>query len=62
MIYVDYPSYEGDEFIPIEQFKTKRAAIAFLRELWGEHNVTDDGYLLVVTGEDESNDRLEPTA
>lgn len=55
MIYVDFPNADGG-FDEIESFKTKRAAIAWLREIWGEHAIDDNGNLCLISGNDEKGE------
>ena len=52
MIYLDYPSFDCT-WTNIRNFKTRAEAVAWLREMWGEHAIKDDGSVILISGTDE---------
>lgn len=56
MIYLDFPDAEAGMWNPIAQFKTKAEALAWVREKFGFNSITSDGWMQVITGEEEEED------
>lgn len=59
MIYLDFPDAEAEMWNPVAQFKTKAEALAWVREKFGFNSITPDGWMQVITGEEEEDVRTE---
>lgn len=55
MIYIDYPTVDNN-WLCIKHCKTKAEAIAWLRDIWGEETVTDEGFVNLLSGNEEESD------
>lgn len=56
MIYLDFPDAEAEMWKPVGQFKTKAEALAWVRERFGFNSITRDGWMQVITGDEEEED------
>ena len=55
MIYLDLPK-NSETWESIQEFNTRKEAIQFMKETWGESCCSENGELIVLTGTDEKKE------